>query len=257
MEWARRDRGRSPRPRRPQAPRCPDRDRDRPRRCDDQRHLHPHGHDRQGVLDALRRVVRGDGRRRHRSGRRHQDRGRVAADARRSTRRSSTTVRGLDAVALATGSGARRAQHEDPHARGEGGQHAGCADSSGSASTRPRCSPVQPAQPPRGPLARGAPTRSSSMPGRRTSRGTRSATRSRSRPSSRSAPFKLVGVAQYGEPRLPRERHLRHLHDPGRAGAPRPGGPVRRDLGRRHRGTTPGRARRGDRSRSSRTTRRS
>ena len=39
----------------PQAPRAADRDRDRPRRRDDQRHLRPHGHDQQRLRHDLHR----------------------------------------------------------------------------------------------------------------------------------------------------------------------------------------------------------
>ena len=44
--------------------------------------------------------------------------------------------------------------------------------------------------------------------------------------------FELVGVAQYGSLDSLGERELRGLHDSGRAGAARPRGAVRRDLGR-------------------------
>ena len=51
--------------------------------------------------------------------------------------------------------------------------------------------------------------------------------------------FELVGVAKYGERRQPRERELRRVHDSGGAGAARPRGAVRRDLGRRRRRASP------------------
>ena len=51
------------------------------------------------------------------------------------------------------------------------------------------------------------------------------------------------------QPRQPRECELRGVHDPGCAGAPRPRGSVRRDLGRGERRHHGGRARRGDRAR--------
>ena len=75
-----RDQGRPPRPRGAQAPRGPDGHRDRPRRRDDQRHLHPHGHDRPRVQDPLHGVVRRNRRGRHGSRARHLDRRRAASE---------------------------------------------------------------------------------------------------------------------------------------------------------------------------------
>ena len=74
---------RTPRPARPQAPRRADRGRDRARRRDGERHVRPHGHDREGLRHDLLELVRGDRRRRQRqeasSGRRP-----AAAPSRRS-----------------------------------------------------------------------------------------------------------------------------------------------------------------------------
>ncbi len=64
----------------------------------------------------------------------------------------------------------------------------------------------------------------------RTKRASGSATRSRIATLKPVRQFDVVGIAQYGERQLARHRHLRRVHDPDRARAARPRGPVRRDL---------------------------
>ena len=61
--------------------------------------------------------------------------------------------------------------------------------------------------------------------------------------------FEVVGVAQVRRGRQPRRDQLRRLHGAGGAGAPRPGGSVRRDFRRREGGDLRGRARLRDRAR--------
>ena len=108
-------------------------------------------------------------------------------------------VRGVDGVALATGSVLDEETHEDPHPRRRGGQHRGVADARHSASTPIRRTPGSTRSTSTRAVGPRPPTRSSSMRGRRTSRGTRSATRCEISTLQPKRPFKLVGVAQYGE----------------------------------------------------------
>ena len=153
------------------------------------------------------------------------------------------TVRGVDGVALATGTvlderntkiltpeGNRSAQRAHRHSDSGSTRLPRSLSSIRSTSSRV----VGPRRP----------TRSSSMSAPRTTRATRSATRSTSRPSNRSAPSSSSG-SRGTAASTASELQLRRLHDPGGAGAPRPGGPVRRDLGRRHRRHERGPARRG------------
>ncbi len=68
---SRRDRGSAQRSRPPQAPRGADRPGDRARRGDDQRHVHPHGHDQSGVRNGVHAGLQA-----HRRGRHGQERDR-------------------------------------------------------------------------------------------------------------------------------------------------------------------------------------
>ncbi len=227
-----RDQGLPPRPRGAQAPRGPDRHRDRPRRRDDQRHLHPHGHDQQRVQDALHRVVRRDGRGRHRAGastsrstaRRHR--------ARRSTRRCSTTVRGVDGVALATGTVLDERNTKILHAGGRGGQLGGRAD----VRLRHRHESRRYAQFNPLKLFEGRwPAAADEVVidvGHRRQAGLRRRRHGRDLDAAAEARVRARRRRAVRQRRQPRERELHRLHDPGRAGASRSRGAVRRDLGR-------------------------
>ena len=88
---------------RPQAADGPDRDRDRARRRDGERHVRPHRLDRQGVRRDLHRGPRGLGRRRHRQVGLRPLRRQRQRRRRRSTSRCSTDVRELPEVQDAEG----------------------------------------------------------------------------------------------------------------------------------------------------------
>ena len=198
--------------------------------------------------DALHRVVRGNGRRRHGEGPGHLDRRRGAAQpagrrvaARDRSRRRRGRAR--DRV------GPRRAQHEDPEPRGRGGELRGRADVRLRRRHRPGAHPVQPAQHPRGALAgrRGRGRHRRGYGRRRTDYAV-----GRHRRDHDAAAEALVRARRrraVRQRRQHRECELRRVHHPGRAGASRPRGAVRRDLGGRGGGRHRGRARRRDRAR--------
>ncbi len=158
------------------------------------------------------------------------------------------TVRGVDGCRARDGNRARRAQHEDPHARGGGRQLRGRTDVRIRHRHGSGARPVQSAERPRGPLAcdgrRGRHRRRDGgrpgLRGRRHGRDLDPAAEALVRARRRRA---------VRQPRQPRECELRGVHDPGGAGAPRSRRSVRRDLGRGERRHHGGRARRSHRAR--------
>ena len=232
---ARRDALRSEEPARPQVPHGPDRARDRPRRRDDQRHLRPHGHDRQGVLEHLRRLVRRHGRRRQRQGGGHlasTSRSRQRAAGRRVAPRRGP--RASTRVDLAMGG-----IYDELNTKiiGEDGK---AINTNGAPSfgfgldTVARVRRLQPAQPARGPLARGR------RRGRRRRRhrrpgGLRARRDDRDLDAAAEAGLRGRRDRAVRRRQVARERDVRDLRRRDRADALRPRGPVRRDL-RRGRG---------------------
>ena len=219
--------------------------RDHSRRRDDQRHLRPHGHDRQGVQQRLHVRLRGHGRRRHREVGVRQ-RGRVRRPASRSPRRCSR--------------GSRRSR-----ARRRGGQRSGLRPAheearrpvSAAAARRPRFR----GQPRR---QRFNPSSSRRVRGRRTGRGRdRRGDGRRTRATSSATSigvvakgpvqeFTITGIATFAWPGVARQRDVRGLHAPRRSAALRQGGRARRDSGSRRGRGHAGAARRRDRPRSCR-----
>ncbi len=184
-----------------EAARRADRHRDRPRRRDDQRHLHPHRHGRAGVQRACSwSRTRGPTPSSRASG---LD---ISIDGEKPPPPPVDAslledVRGVDEVALATGSilDEETTKVVTPDGECDRQLEGWPTLGFGHGSRAPALAQLQPAHISSRARWPAPPTRSSSTRGPRTSRGTRSATPSRSRPCSRSEPFTLVGVARYGE----------------------------------------------------------
>ena len=186
---------------------------------------------------------------------RHLDRRREAtgsADRRVAARRRARRRRGR----ARDRERGRRGDHDDPRRGRRGDRERGLADARLRHRHRSGLRPVQSAHPPRGALAagrrRGGPRRRNrgraGLGRRRHGRDLHAAAEARVHARRRRA------VRRPPEPRRPQ---LHRVHAPGRAGAPRPRGPVRRDLCRRARGGHRGRSRLGDRAGPARRTRRS
>ena len=183
---------------RPQAQSDTHRARDHPRRRDDERHLRPHGHDRQGVLD-------------------RSSTSRTPAPTSSSPVREPTSasraptprappideslvdeVRALPDVEAADGQRRRRDEHEDHRLGREGDQHRAARRASASASTRPEVDRFNPLNLVEGNWAHGDGEVVIDA-GTADERTTRSATRSRSRRLQPEQDFKLTGIAKFGD----------------------------------------------------------